>query len=63
MQIKQKYIDRIVMQVEIEIDNIFNIGDDPDMNYLTEKIIENHVVDMLDRIKELYKEKLKEGER
>jgi len=63
MQIKQKYIDRIVMQVEIEIDNIFNLGDDPDMNYLTEKIIENHVVDMLDRIKELYKEKLKEGER
>ena len=52
--IKQKYIDKIVMQIEIEIDNIFDLDSEPDKNYLAERIIENHVFIMLNEIKELY---------
>jgi len=55
MNIKQKYIDRIVMQVETDINDIFNLKSEPYKYYLVERIIENHIVEMLDKIQELYK--------
>ena len=56
MQIKQKYIDRVVMQIENEIDNIFDVGSCPDVNYKVEQLIEGHVFIILHEIKEMYKE-------
>ena len=54
MEIKQKYKTRITIIIENEINNIFNFDNDtPDLDYEREKIIENHVDEMLDEIKKI----------